>query len=73
MHGDGAIIGLVGRPGGQLRASVARAAEAFPDAADIYERTQDTMRRLGHEGWRRWMDEAATAATPPRSPEASAD
>lgn len=54
-------------------ASVARAAEAFPDAADIYERNQETMRRLGHEGWRRWMDEAATAATPPRSPEASAD
>jgi hypothetical protein len=54
-------------------ASVARAAEAFPDAADIYERNQETMRRLGHEGWRRWMDEAAGAAMPPGAPEASAD
>ena len=35
--------------------SIARAAAAFPDAADIYERNQATMRRLGHEGWRRWM------------------
>jgi hypothetical protein len=35
--------------------SIARAAAAFPDAADIYERNQETMRRLGHEGWRRWM------------------
>lgn len=35
--------------------SIARAVAAFPDAADIYERNQATMRRLGHEGWRRWM------------------
>ncbi|PZX30838.1 hypothetical protein C7416_103571 [Cupriavidus phytorum] len=35
--------------------SIARAAAAFPDAADIYERNQAVMRRLGHEGWRRWM------------------
>ncbi|MCT9125680.1 DUF1415 domain-containing protein [Cupriavidus gilardii] len=35
--------------------SIARAVEAFPDAADIYERNEETMRRLGHEGWRRWM------------------
>ncbi|BDB23528.1 hypothetical protein Tamer19_51830 [Cupriavidus sp. TA19] len=35
--------------------SIARAAAAFPDAADIYERNQATMRSLGHEGWRRWM------------------
>ncbi|CAJ92117.1 DUF1415 domain-containing protein [Cupriavidus necator] len=35
--------------------SIARAAAAFPDAADIYERNQATMRRLGHEGWQRWM------------------
>ncbi|WP_439684810.1 Peptidase [Cupriavidus oxalaticus] len=35
--------------------SIARAAAAFPDAADIYERNQATMRRLGHAGWRRWM------------------
>ncbi|ODV44152.1 peptidase [Cupriavidus sp. UYMMa02A] len=36
--------------------SIARAAEAFPDAADIYERNMETMRRLGHEGWQRLMD-----------------
>ncbi len=35
--------------------SIARAAQAFPDAADIYERNQATMRRLGHAGWERWM------------------
>lgn len=38
-------------------ASIARAAEAFPDAADIYERNQATMRRLGIDGYRRWMSE----------------
>ncbi|WP_313818699.1 DUF1415 domain-containing protein [Cupriavidus sp.] len=37
--------------------SIARAAEAFPDAADIYERNQATMRRLGIDGYRRWMSE----------------
>jgi hypothetical protein len=37
--------------------SVERATQAFPDAADIYERNQATLRRLGHEGWRKWMDE----------------
>jgi hypothetical protein len=31
--------------------------EAFPDAADIYERNMQTMRRLGHDGLKRWMDE----------------
>ncbi|SOY55770.1 conserved hypothetical protein, DUF1415 [Cupriavidus taiwanensis] len=35
--------------------SIARAAAAFPDAADIYERNQAVMRRLGHDGWQRWM------------------
>ncbi|KAI3609986.1 hypothetical protein D8I24_0656 [Cupriavidus necator H850] len=35
--------------------SIARAAAAFPDAADIYERNQATMRRLGHDGWQRWI------------------
>jgi len=38
-------------------ASIARAVDAFPDAADIYERNMETMRRLGHAGWRAWMDE----------------
>ncbi|AOK45854.1 hypothetical protein WT60_02580 [Burkholderia sp. MSMB617WGS] len=36
-------------------ASIERAADAFPDAADIYERNQAMMRRLGHAGWRDWM------------------
>lgn len=35
--------------------SIARAVAAFPDAADIYARNQATMRRLGHDGWQRWM------------------
>jgi hypothetical protein len=46
-------------------ASVERATLAFPDAADIYERNQETMRRLGHHGWRDWMSIATDA--PPRS------
>jgi len=37
--------------------SIERAVDAFPDAADIYERNQETLRRLGHEGWREWMRE----------------
>ncbi|CAB3790545.1 hypothetical protein LMG28688_03137 [Paraburkholderia caffeinitolerans] len=36
-------------------ASIERAVDAFPDAADIYERNQETLRRLGLEGWREWM------------------
>ncbi|MGO4156882.1 DUF1415 domain-containing protein [Cupriavidus sp. YAF13] len=38
--------------------SIARAVAAFPDASDIYERNQETMRRLGHDGWRKLMTEA---------------
>jgi uncharacterized protein len=38
-------------------ASIERAVEAFPDAADIYERNQETLRRLGLQGWRDWMDQ----------------
>ena len=34
-------------------ASVDRAVAAFPDAAEIYERNMETLRRLGHEGWSR--------------------
>ncbi|PMS20925.1 DUF1415 domain-containing protein [Trinickia dabaoshanensis] len=48
-------------------ASVERAAQAFPDAADIYERNQETMRRLGHEGWHQWMDTPPSDDTPPSS------
>jgi hypothetical protein len=36
-------------------ASIERAVEAFPDAADIYERNMATLRRLGIEGWRDLM------------------
>jgi hypothetical protein len=36
-------------------ASVAKAVAAFPDAASIYQRNQETMRRLGQAGWRRLM------------------
>jgi uncharacterized protein len=38
-------------------ASLTRAVEAFPDAAEIYERNMDTLRRLGHDGWCKWMSE----------------
>jgi hypothetical protein len=40
-------------------ASIDRAVDAFPDAADIYERNMDTLRRLGPEGWHKWMSEPA--------------
>ena len=32
-------------------ASIERAVEAFPDAADIYERNMETLKRLGLKGW----------------------
>lgn len=35
--------------------SIERAVQAVPDAADIYERNQQTLRQLGHDGWRAWM------------------
>ncbi|MBV8036449.1 DUF1415 domain-containing protein [Roseateles sp.] len=31
--------------------SIARAVEAMPDTADIYENNLDTLARLGHAGW----------------------
>jgi hypothetical protein len=34
-------------------ASVERALEAFPEPSRIYEKNIETMRRLGHAGWRR--------------------
>ena len=38
--------------------SVARAVAAFPDAGKIYETNMQTLRRLGHAGWRRlWLEE----------------
>ncbi|KOF54514.1 peptidase [Achromobacter sp. DMS1] len=36
-------------------ASIDRAVEAFPDAAEIYEKNIDTMRRLGPDGWKKLM------------------
>jgi hypothetical protein len=36
-------------------ASIERAVDAFPDAADVYERNMETLRRLGHAGWQEWM------------------
>jgi hypothetical protein len=41
-------------------ASLARATAAYPDAADIYERNIETLRQLGHDGWRA-LDVAAPA------------
>lgn len=41
-------------------ASIDRAVEAFPDAADIFNKNMETMRRLGNEGWQ------ALLATPER-------
>jgi hypothetical protein len=40
-------------------ASIERAVEAFPDAEAIYERNQETLRRLGLAGWEKWMSEPA--------------
>src|SRR6185369_6116317 len=34
-------------------ASIDRAVAAFPDAAAIYERNIETLRRLGRQGWQR--------------------
>ena len=37
--------------------SIARAVAAFPDAASIYQRNMDTLRSLGHAGWKQlWTD-----------------
>ncbi len=43
-------------------ASIESAVAAFPDAARIFEKNIDTMRRIGHEGWRQL--EIPTAAAP---------
>jgi hypothetical protein len=38
-------------------ASIARAVASFPDIEEIGPRNMETLRRLGHEGWRRlWID-----------------
>lgn len=33
-------------------ASIDRAVDAFPDASDIFSKNIETMRRLGHHGWK---------------------
>ncbi|MFT3856714.1 MAG: DUF1415 domain-containing protein [Aquabacterium sp.] len=38
--------------------SLERAVAAFPDAADIYETNIETLKRLGHEGWRKLFAKA---------------
>jgi hypothetical protein len=43
-------------------ASIDRAVAAYPDAAAIYERNIDTLRRLGPEGWRRLWTTATRQA-----------
>lgn len=35
--------------------SIDRAVAAFPDPESIYERNMETMRRLGHAGWRKLL------------------
>ncbi len=50
-------------------ASIDRAVEAFPDAADIYERNQATLRRLGHAGWREWMAGGEPEGGEPAAPD----
>ncbi len=34
-------------------ASIERAVAVFPDAARIFRKNIETLRRLGHDGWRR--------------------
>jgi uncharacterized protein len=51
--------------------SVERAVEAFPDAAEIYEKNIATLRLLGHEGWKRLglpSQKASVSATLARRP-----
>ncbi len=38
-------------------ASIERAVQATPDAADIYQRNIETLQALGHAGWQRLMGE----------------
>lgn len=37
-------------------ASVAKALDAFPDAAEIFERNKQVLQKLGPEGWRRLLE-----------------
>ncbi|VFR17984.1 hypothetical protein ANDO1_2461 [plant metagenome] len=44
--------------------SLDRAVESNPDAAEIYLRNQQTLRRLGQEGWERLMEAPEAASCP---------
>ena len=44
-------------------ASIDQAVAAFPEAASIYERNVETLRRLGFDGWRRLMSGSGPAST----------
>lgn len=46
-------------------ASVDRAVASFPNASEIYETNMETMRRLGHEGWRSLLEMAPTSESLP--------
>jgi hypothetical protein len=46
-------------------ASIERAVAAIPEAADIYEKNILTMENLGHEGWKKLLQDIATAAKSP--------
>jgi uncharacterized protein len=43
-------------------ASVSRAVEAFPDAAEIFEKNVQALRRLGHAGWAKMWEDPAHGA-----------
>ncbi len=43
--------------------SIERAVDAFPDAAEIFEKNIDTMKRLGKSGWAALFDDDASAGS----------
>jgi hypothetical protein len=45
--------------------SVSRAVAAFPDASAIFERNKQTLRRLGHEGWRALLQDSNAQSDSP--------
>lgn len=51
-------------------ASIESAIAAFPDAAQIFEKNIDTLRRIGHEGWRELGIPTASAHFSSSSPNA---
>jgi uncharacterized protein len=54
--------------------SVERAVTTYPDTTAIYRKNIETLRRLGHEGWRRlWLAQAPQEARARPAPEKSGD